>query len=124
MGAFTPDAAPRRWPTPLSAAQIGQHGRANTEQPTEVLAGAIEHITFHNPPSASASSGSRPAATGELVTVVGHAAEISAGEWDTMSGTWVKDREHGQQFKDSFLRSSPATTAERTKKVLSSGMTW
>ncbi|MCS5690603.1 hypothetical protein NZK33_01205 [Cyanobium sp. FGCU-6] len=59
----------------------------------------------------------------DLVTVVGHTAEISAGKWDTVSGTWVNDREHGQQFKASFLRSSPATTAERIVKVLRSGMT-
>jgi exodeoxyribonuclease V alpha subunit len=58
----------------------------------------------------------------ELVTVVGHAAEISAGEWVTVSGTWVNDREHGQQFKAAFLRSSPPTTAEGIEKYLGSGM--
>jgi hypothetical protein len=34
-----------------------------------------------------------------LVTVVGHAAAISAGEWITASGEWINDRTHGQQFK-------------------------
>jgi hypothetical protein len=32
------------------------------------------------------------------VTVVGHAATISAGEWITASGEWVNDRTHGQQL--------------------------
>jgi exodeoxyribonuclease V alpha subunit len=54
--------------------------------------------------------------------VVGYAAEISAGEWVTVSGTWVNDREHGQQFKAAFLRSSPPTTAEGIEKYLGSGM--
>jgi exodeoxyribonuclease V alpha subunit len=57
-----------------------------------------------------------------LVTVVGHAAEISAGEWVTVSGVWVNDREHGLQFKASFLRSSPPTSAEGIEKYLGSGM--
>jgi len=47
----------------------------------------------------------------ELVTVVGHAAEISADEWVKVSGVWVNSREHGQQFKAAFLRYSPPTTA-------------
>ncbi len=58
----------------------------------------------------------------ELVTVVGHAAEISAGEWVTVSGVWVNDRQHGQQFRAAFLRSSPPTTAEGIERYLGSGM--
>lgn len=42
--------------------------------------------------------------------VVGHAAEISAGEWVTVSGTWVNSREHGQPFKVTFLRPPPSTS--------------
>ena len=34
----------------------------------------------------------------------------------------MNDREHGQQFKAAFLRSSPPTTAERIEKYLGSGM--
>ncbi|WP_259727415.1 helix-hairpin-helix domain-containing protein [Synechococcus sp. CS-1326] len=56
------------------------------------------------------------------MTVVGHAAEISAGEWVTVSGTWVNSGEHGQQFKDSFLRALATTTAEGIEKDLGSGM--
>ena len=40
----------------------------------------------------------------ELVTVIGHAAVISAGEWVTASGDWVNDRTHGQQYKAKFLK--------------------
>jgi hypothetical protein len=35
----------------------------------------------------------------DVVTVVGHAATISAGEWITASGEWINDRTHCQQFQ-------------------------
>jgi exodeoxyribonuclease V alpha subunit len=57
-----------------------------------------------------------------LITLVGHAAVISAGEWITASGDWVNDRTHGQQFKARFLRTSPPTSADGIEKYLSSGM--
>src|SRR5262249_8120999 len=58
----------------------------------------------------------------DVVTVVGYAATISAGEWITASGAWVNDRTHGQQFKARFLRTSPPTSADGIEKYLSSGM--
>jgi hypothetical protein len=48
----------------------------------------------------------------ELVTVIGHAATISAGEWITANREWVNDRTHGQQFKARFLRTSAPTSAD------------
>ena len=93
-----------------------------TAQPTEVLAGSIERVTFHSAESGFCVLRIKARGHRELVTVVGHAAEISAGEWVTVSGTWVNSREHGQQFKASFLRSSPPTTAEGIEKYLGSGM--
>src|SRR6202043_1950218 len=58
----------------------------------------------------------------DVVTVVGHAATIAAGEWITASGEWVNDRTHGQQFKARFLRTSAPTSADGIEKYLSSGM--
>jgi exodeoxyribonuclease V alpha subunit len=91
-------------------------------QPTEVLAGSIERVTFHNSTNGFCVLRIKARGQRELVTVVGHAAEISAGEWVTVSGVWVNDREHGLQFKASFLRSSPPTSAEGIEKYLGSGM--
>jgi exodeoxyribonuclease V alpha subunit len=102
--------------------QSAGKGLANTQQPTEVLAGSIERVTFHNASNGFCVLRIKARGHRELVTVVGHAAEISAGEWVTVSGTWVNDREHGQQFKAAFLRSSPPTTAEGIEKYLGSGM--
>ncbi len=63
-----------------------------------------------------------PLSRRELVTLVGHAAAISAGEWITASGSWINDRTHGQQFKARFLKTSAPTSLEGIQKYLASGM--
>jgi hypothetical protein len=57
-----------------------------------------------------------------LITVVGHAAVIAAGEWVTALGEWPNDRTHGQQFKSRFIRTSAPTSIEGIEKYLGSGM--
>src|SRR5215213_11904717 len=88
----------------------------------EVLAGFVERVTFHS--GANGFSVLRVKARGhrDLVTVIGHAATIAAGEWITASGEWINDRTHGQQFKSRFLRTSPPTSVDGIEKYLSSGM--
>jgi exodeoxyribonuclease V alpha subunit len=56
----------------------------------------------------------------DIVTVVGHAATIAAGEWITASGEWVSDRTNGQQFKARFLRTSPSTS-DRGQGLIDAG---
>jgi exodeoxyribonuclease V alpha subunit len=88
----------------------------------EVLAGLIERVTYHNAENGFCVLRARARGHRDVVTVVGHAAAISAGEWITASGEWVNDRTHGQQFKARFLRTSPPTSAEGIERYLSSGM--
>ena len=75
------------------------------------MAGSIERVKFHSAESGFCVLCIKASGHRELLTVVGHAAEISAGEWVTVCGTWVKSREDGQQFKAAFLSSLPRTTA-------------
>jgi ATP-dependent exoDNAse (exonuclease V) alpha subunit len=56
------------------------------------------------------------------LTVVGHAAITSAGEWITASGEWMNDRAHGQQFKARFLKTSAPSSIDGIEKYLGSGM--
>jgi exodeoxyribonuclease V alpha subunit len=107
---------------PSPGRTIGSTPGNPAAQPTDVLAGSIERVTFHNAENGFCVLRIKARGHRDLVTVVGHAAEISAGEWVTVSGTWVNSREHGQQFKAAFLRSSPPTTAEGIEKYLGSGM--
>ena len=58
----------------------------------------------------------------DLITVLGHAAMISAGEFVQASGTWVNDRAHGVQFRAAFLKATAPTTIEGIERYLSSGM--
>src|SRR5262249_5206500 len=73
----------------------------------EVLAGLVERVTYHNAENGFCVLRARARGHRDVVTVVGHVATISAGEWITASGEWVNDRTHGQQFKARFLRTSP-----------------
>ena len=88
----------------------------------EVLAGIVERVTFHNAENGFCVLRIKARGHRDLVTVVGHAATISAGEWATASGEWVNDRTHGQQFKARFIRTSAPTSVDGIEKYLGSGM--
>ena len=88
----------------------------------EVLAGLVERVTFHNAENGFCVLRAKARGHRDLVTVVGHAATISAGEWITASGEWVNDRTHGQQFKARFLKTSAPTSIDGIEKYLGSGM--
>lgn len=85
--------------------------RSLTANSTEVLAGLIDRVTFHNPENGFSvlvkARGQR-----DTITVIGHAALISAGEFVQASGSWINDRTHGVQFRASFLKATAPTTVE------------
>ena len=83
-----------------------------TPSDREVLAGLVERVTYQNAENDFCVLRVKARGHRELVTLVGHAAVISAGEWITASGDWVNDRTHGQQFKARFLKTSAPTSAE------------
>ena len=89
---------------------------------TENLAGLVERVTFHNPDNGFCVLRVKARGQRDLVTVVGHAALISAGEFVQAVGSWTNDREHGLQFRAPFLKASPPTTLEGIEKYLGSGM--
>src|SRR5688500_3367394 len=88
----------------------------------EVLAGLVERVTYHNAENGFCVLRAKARGHRDMVTVVGHAATIAAGEWITASGEWINDRTHGQQFKAKFLRTSLPDSADGIEKYLSSGM--
>ena len=87
----------------------------------ETLAGTIERVTFHNADSGFAVLRVKARGKRDLITVVGHAAFISAGEFVTATGVWVTDRNHGLQFKADVLKATPPTTTEGIERYLASG---
>ena len=86
------------------------------------MAGLVERVTFHNLENGFCVLRVKARGHRDLVTVVGHAAMITAGEFVQISGTWVNDRTHGQQFRASFLKVTPPTTMEGIERYLGSGM--
>src|SRR5207247_3376894 len=56
------------------------------------------------------------------VTVVGSLPTVTAGEWLVADGWWVRDKEHGLQFKATTLKTVPPTTAEGIERYLGSGL--
>jgi exodeoxyribonuclease V alpha subunit len=88
----------------------------------EVLAGLVERVTYHSQENGFCVLRLKARGHRELITVIGHAAMISAGEWVTASGEWINDRSHGQQFKSRFLRTSEPSSIEGIEKYLGSGM--
>ena len=91
-------------------------------EPLERLNGLIERVTFHSEESGFGVLRVKVRGHRDLVTVIGTAPEIKAGEWMEAEGQWVIDKEHGQQFKAIQLRTTPPTTAEGMQKYLASGL--
>ena len=89
---------------------------------TEALAGLVERVTFHNAENGFCVLRVKVRGQRDLITVVGHAATITAGEFVQLSGSWVNDRTHGLQFRASFLKASAPTTLEGIERYLGSGM--
>ncbi len=78
----------------------------------EVLAGLVERVTFHNAENGFCVLRAKARGHRDLVTVVGHAAIISTGEWITASGEWISDRA-GIIKANKYRRFSASNPAER-----------
>src|SRR5215813_10223431 len=93
-----------------------------TVSSTEVLAGLVDRVTFHNSENGFCVLRIKARGERDLITLIGHAAMISAGEFVQASGSWVNDRTHGLQFRASFLKATAPTTVKGIEKYLGSGM--
>src|SRR5213076_440500 len=82
----------------------------------------VERVTFHNEENGFCVLRVKARGQRDLITVLGHAATISAGEFVQASGGWINDRVHGVQFRASFLKVAAPTTVEGIEKYLGSGM--
>ncbi|BBA36215.1 recombinase D [Methylocaldum marinum] len=89
---------------------------------TEHLSGTIERVTFHSDATGFCVLRVKVRGQRDLVTVVGSAASVTAGEQIECIGAWVNDREHGLQFKARQLRVIPPSSLEGIEKYLGSGM--
>ena len=96
--------------------------QTGSQHSREVLAGIVERVTFHNSDNGFCVLRIKARGHRDLVTLIGHSATISAGEWITATGEWINDHTHGQQFRAHFLKTSAPSSMEGIEKYLGSGM--
>src|SRR6201987_3282034 len=89
---------------------------------TEEISGLIERVTFHNDDSGFCVLRVKARGQREETTVVGSLPSVTAGEWLSAEGWWVRDKEHGLQFKATSMKTVPPTTAEGIERYLGSGL--
>jgi hypothetical protein len=89
---------------------------------TEEISGLIERVTFHNDENGFCVFRIKTKEHREETTVVGSLPSVTAGEWLAAEGWWVRDKEHGLQFKASTMKTVPPTTAEGIERYLGSGL--
>src|ERR1022692_2191606 len=89
---------------------------------TEELSGLIERVTFHNDESGFCVLRVKTPGHQEETTVVGSLPSVTAGEWPVAEGWWVRDKEHGLQFKAAMMKTVPPTTPEGIERYLGSGL--
>jgi exodeoxyribonuclease V alpha subunit len=88
----------------------------------ETLSAVIERVTFHNPETGWCVLRVQARGRRGIVTVVGHLPGPSVGEYLEATGAWAHDRDHGEEFRATELRSTPPHTAEGIEKYLGSGL--
>src|SRR5437764_9407063 len=88
----------------------------------EQISGLIERVTFHSDESGFCVLRVKARGQRDDVTVVGSLPTVTAGEWLAAEGWWVRDKEHGLQFKATTLKTVPPTTAEGIERYLGSGL--
>lgn len=96
--------------------------KSNEGQCPEHVAGSVERVTFHSEETGFCVLRVKVRGRRELVTVVGSAAAITAGEYVECQGFWHNDRTHGLQFKAERLAAVLPGTVEGIEKYLASGM--
>ena len=84
--------------------------------------GLIERVTFFSEETGFCVLRVKAEGHRDLVTVVGSAPTVTAGEWITAEGDWVVDKEHGRQLKAFHLKTLPPNTREGMERYLGSGM--
>jgi exodeoxyribonuclease V alpha subunit len=95
---------------------------AQPAQAVEAVSGLIERVTFFKEETGFSVLRVKVKGHRDLVTVVASLPSVSAGEWITAEGHWVRDREHGLQLKAQLAKTVPPTSREGIEKYLGSGM--
>jgi exodeoxyribonuclease V alpha subunit len=95
---------------------------AHQDYDREPLSGLVERVTFHSADTGFCVLRIKVRGHRELVTVLGSAASVQPGEFIQCSGRWDNHRDHGMQFRTTFLKVLPPSSIDGIEKYLGSGM--
>lgn len=101
---------------------LDPHPGGDPSRPIESISGLIERVTFFNEENGFSIVKAKVKGHRDLVTVLGSAPSVNAGEWLKASGRWIRDREYGLQFKADHFTNTAPNTREGIEKYLGSGM--
>lgn len=86
------------------------------------MRGLVERVTFHTEDSGYCVLKVKPEKGGELVTVLGHAPRVVAGENIEATGEWVQNADYGRQLKADSIELSRPSSIEGLTRYLGSGL--
>jgi ATP-dependent exoDNAse (exonuclease V) alpha subunit len=89
---------------------------------TEEISALIERVTFHDDKSGFCVLRVKTPGHRREARVIGALPSVTAGEWLVAEGWWVRDKEHGLQFKASTMKTVPPTTVAGIERYLGSGL--
>ena len=89
----------------------------------EVLAGLVERVTYHNAENGFCVLRAKARGHRDIVTVVGHAATIAAGEWITASGEWINDPHPRPAVQGTLVAHAMVLSDENTRLRRPAGCT-
>ena len=89
---------------------------------SEEISGLVERVTFHNSENGFCALRVKTPGHRDESTVIGSLPSVTAGEWLVAEGGWVRDKEHGLQFKANTIKTVPPTTADGIERYLGSGL--
>lgn len=93
-----------------------------TEKNLESISGSIERVTFHSEETGFCVLRTKIKGKHELITVIGSAACVNAGEFVECRGLWINNKDYGIQFKAEHLQVVPPNTLDGIEKYLGSGL--
>ena len=88
----------------------------------EAIEGQVERVTFFNEQNGFSVLRVKVRGQRDLVTVLGSLPTVNSGEWVHATGGWVRDSQHGLQFKAETLRADAPDSREGIEKYLGSGL--
>ncbi|MBX7210974.1 MAG: ATP-dependent RecD-like DNA helicase [Verrucomicrobiaceae bacterium] len=93
-----------------------------SRRPTSKLRGIVERVVFHTEDTGYCVLRVQPEGAREVVTVLGTAPRVVAGEQCEAEGQWTQNAEYGRQFKADALKLSRPDSLEGIERYLASGL--